>query len=196
MTKPTKLLPTQSDQSSVCAQWVAKDLSFHHADSEDWSDWADAQDDLSLRWAHMPFCWFCHEAAQTFLVLWVLLHRVEKIPSVQSLVATSRRPNICGAVMAFGFILISLCGSPHSVIAFIRVWIHLVLPAPLGPRVIMPWRTRWVSNSWINFRIHGSWWMRPASCTYNANKITCYNAHRQNQTNRDTSIVLVIILKF
>ena len=19
---------------------------------------------LSLRWAHMPFCWFCHEAAQ------------------------------------------------------------------------------------------------------------------------------------
>ena len=31
-----------------------------------WSDWADAQpdDDLSLRWAHMPLCWFCHEAAQ------------------------------------------------------------------------------------------------------------------------------------
>ena len=27
------------------------------------SDWADAQADLSLRWAHMPFCWFCHEAA-------------------------------------------------------------------------------------------------------------------------------------
>ena len=29
-----------------------------------WSDWADAQADLSLRWAHMPLCWFCHEAAQ------------------------------------------------------------------------------------------------------------------------------------
>ena len=36
-----------------------------------WSDWADAQadlslaqSDLSLRWAHMPFCRFCHEAAQ------------------------------------------------------------------------------------------------------------------------------------
>ena len=28
------------------------------------SDWADAQADLSLRWAHMPFCWFWHEAAQ------------------------------------------------------------------------------------------------------------------------------------
>ena len=29
-----------------------------------WSDWADAQADLSLRLAHKPFCWFCHEAAQ------------------------------------------------------------------------------------------------------------------------------------
>ena len=33
-----------------------------------WSDWADAYADLSLRWAHMPFCWFCHEAAQTTMV--------------------------------------------------------------------------------------------------------------------------------
>ena len=24
----------------------------------------DAQADLSLRWAHMSFCWFCHAAAQ------------------------------------------------------------------------------------------------------------------------------------
>ena len=29
-----------------------------------WSDRAAAQPDLSLRWAHMPLCWFCHEAAQ------------------------------------------------------------------------------------------------------------------------------------
>ena len=29
-----------------------------------WSDWADAQADLSLRWAHMSFWWFCHAAAQ------------------------------------------------------------------------------------------------------------------------------------
>ena len=28
-----------------------------------WTDWADAQADLSLRWVNMPFCWFCHEAA-------------------------------------------------------------------------------------------------------------------------------------
>ena len=29
-------------------------------------DWADAQADLSLRWAHMLFCWFCHALAQIF----------------------------------------------------------------------------------------------------------------------------------
>ena len=28
-----------------------------------WSDWADAQADLSLRWAHMPCCWFCRTLA-------------------------------------------------------------------------------------------------------------------------------------
>lgn len=41
----------------------------------------------------------------TFLIFSVFLHNAEKIPSVQSLVDTSNRPNICGAVMAFGFIL-------------------------------------------------------------------------------------------
>ena len=28
-----------------------------------WSNWADAQTDLSLRWAHIPYCWFCHDVA-------------------------------------------------------------------------------------------------------------------------------------
>ena len=40
--------------------------------------------------------------------------------------------------MALGFILISLCGVPQSVIAFINTWIQLVLPAPLGPSTIIP----------------------------------------------------------
>ena len=32
-----------------------------------WSDWADAQADLSLCWAYIhSFCWFCHVAAQMF----------------------------------------------------------------------------------------------------------------------------------
>ena len=34
-----------------------------------WSDWIDAQADLSLRWAHMSFCWFCRAAAQILLLL-------------------------------------------------------------------------------------------------------------------------------
>ena len=29
-----------------------------------WSDWADAQADLSLRWVHRSFCCFCHDVAQ------------------------------------------------------------------------------------------------------------------------------------
>ena len=75
VTKPTKwhVRPAKTQISmgirpvwseySLCASWVAKCCSFLQADSEDRSDWADAQADLSLRWAHMPFCWFCHEAA-------------------------------------------------------------------------------------------------------------------------------------
>ena len=44
-----------------------------------WSDWADAQADLSLCWARMPFCWFCHNAAQLWLeaIQWVA-YRVQE----------------------------------------------------------------------------------------------------------------------
>ena len=28
-----------------------------------WSDWTDSQADLSLRWAHRPYFWFCYAAA-------------------------------------------------------------------------------------------------------------------------------------
>ena len=75
MTKPTKWLCAQQrlislgicpvwSESWLCTQWVAKDPSFLHVDSKDWSDWADAQADLSLCWEGVPFCWFCHEASQ------------------------------------------------------------------------------------------------------------------------------------
>ena len=73
-----------------------------------------------------------------FLVLSVRLQSAEKMPSVQSLVATSSRPNICGAVIALGFIRISLCGVPQSVIARISRWMMHVLPVPEGPSIIMP----------------------------------------------------------
>ena len=83
MSKPTKwhVRPAKTQislgirpvwsESSLCAQWAAKDQSFLHVDSED-SDktgrmsrliWVFAQADLSLCWAHMPFWWFCHEVA-------------------------------------------------------------------------------------------------------------------------------------
>ena len=55
--KTDQIHPVWSE-SSLCAELVAKDPSFLHADSEDWSDWADAQANLSLRWAHSHFVGF------------------------------------------------------------------------------------------------------------------------------------------
>ena len=55
MTKPTKWVCIQKRLRSAS---VAKDPVFLHADSEDWSDWVDAQADLSLRLAHTPFVGF------------------------------------------------------------------------------------------------------------------------------------------
>ena len=43
--------PNDKNQQNDCAQQRLR------------SAWAD----LSLHWAHMPFCWFCHEAAQIAL---------------------------------------------------------------------------------------------------------------------------------
>ena len=49
--------------SSLCAQWVVKDPSFLHADSED-SDQTGRMPRLIRVFAgHMSFCWFCQEAA-------------------------------------------------------------------------------------------------------------------------------------
>ena len=91
MTKPTKwpVHPVKTQislgihpvwsESSLCTQWVAKDPRFLHADSEDWSDWADAQANLSPRWVHRPFCCFCHEAAQ--IMKWVRAQQNHVCPS-------------------------------------------------------------------------------------------------------------------
>ena len=48
----------EADQSLLCTQWVIKDQRFLHANSQDWSDWADAQADPSLHWAHSHFVGF------------------------------------------------------------------------------------------------------------------------------------------
>ena len=50
-------------KSSLGAFWIAKDEKFSHADNEDWSDWADAQADLSLSW-RMPEGIFSQVPAQ------------------------------------------------------------------------------------------------------------------------------------
>ena len=81
MTKPTKwhVRPAKTQislgirpvwsESSLCTQWVPKDPSLGLSSCGQrrlWSDWAAAQADLSLRWAHKPFYWFCHEAAHFY----------------------------------------------------------------------------------------------------------------------------------
>ena len=86
MTKPTKWLCAERRLRSAWA-WVAKDPSFLHADSEDWSDWADARADLSPRWAHMPFCWFCYQAAHLcirfflhcFVLSFIFASRIQQV---------------------------------------------------------------------------------------------------------------------
>ena len=35
-----------------------------------WSDWADTQADLSLRWGHMSLCWFYRAEAQIYGTRW------------------------------------------------------------------------------------------------------------------------------
>ena len=52
-------------ESSLCAQRVAKDPRLLRADIED-SDQTGRMHSLIWVFAgsHMPFCWFCHEAAQ------------------------------------------------------------------------------------------------------------------------------------
>lgn len=54
------------------------------------------------------FCFVCIEFELLFFIFNVLRQSAENMPSVQSFVATSSLPNICAAVIAFGFIRISL----------------------------------------------------------------------------------------
>ena len=56
-------------ESSLCAQWVAKEGPTLSSCRQRrlWSGWVDAQADLGLRWAHISFCWFCLEAAHIIL---------------------------------------------------------------------------------------------------------------------------------
>ena len=89
MIKPTEWVCIQRTQISlgISPVWSESSLSAwrnlgplaaHWAQSEDWSDWADAQADLRLRWAHSHFDGFfmsrliCWHQARTWLfkLLW------------------------------------------------------------------------------------------------------------------------------
>ena len=74
MTKPTKWLyaqrrlrsawaSAQSDQCSLCAQWVAKDPWFLHADSEDSDQTGRCQGWSESSLGAQSFCWFCRALA-------------------------------------------------------------------------------------------------------------------------------------
>ena len=81
--RPAKTQITQVwSEPSLCAQWVVKDLSFLHADSD---NWVNAQADLSLCWAHMPFCWFCHEVAHILYAMDVLSMDLWHFPQLSGL---------------------------------------------------------------------------------------------------------------
>ena len=45
-------------------------LANNRSHSDDWSDWEDAQADLSLGLAQMLFCWFCRAPAQLVSLAW------------------------------------------------------------------------------------------------------------------------------
>ena len=62
-----------------------------------WSDWADAQADLSIRWAHMPFCWFCREVAH------FIFHQSQNLKNkiLKLIFIITKCPNICDIRMCF-----------------------------------------------------------------------------------------------
>ena len=71
--------------SSLCAQRVALWPKLSSCGQRRfWSDWVDVQANLSLRWAHMPFCWFCHELAYITLIFWLWTIMVETNAGVSS----------------------------------------------------------------------------------------------------------------
>ena len=87
MTKPTKchVCPAKTQISLGVCQVLSESSIFTgrsigslayplSAQRRLWSDWTGAQADLSFRWAHWSFCWFCHAQAHI-----LKLYRYKKI---------------------------------------------------------------------------------------------------------------------
>ena len=73
-------VPSKDSELSLSAWRKLGSLATHLAHSEDWSEWADAQADLSLRWAHSHFvgfvmrllkCWFRCTCKYNVMVDWI-----------------------------------------------------------------------------------------------------------------------------
>ena len=62
--------PPSFEQSSLCAQWVAKDPSFLHADSKDSDQAGRMPRQITSLGAH-SLCWFCHVVAHLFSNSWM-----------------------------------------------------------------------------------------------------------------------------
>ena len=54
----------------------------HWAHSEDWSDWVDAQADLSLHWEHRSFYWFVMLRLKWFQ--WIPVGREVQLAALQT----------------------------------------------------------------------------------------------------------------
>ena len=62
---------TQSGQSSLCTLRVAKDPTLPDVDSKDWSNWPNAQADLSVCWVLVLSCCDSHVIYVTFLATYL-----------------------------------------------------------------------------------------------------------------------------
>ena len=67
--------PVWSESSLPGEEAMSPCLVTHWVHSEDWSDWADAQADLSLRWAKTSFCWFSKDVAHFLSYILFFCHR-------------------------------------------------------------------------------------------------------------------------
>ena len=92
-----------------------------------WSDWVDAQADLSLWGAHMPFCWFCHEAAQ-IMFLWIVF------------ILSSNTKFIGGGGVCT--ILYTTPGTPHPTMYYIRPLCYNIVTVTL--RLSHGFSTQWI----------------------------------------------------
>ena len=95
-------------ESSLCAQWVAKGPMFLHAEARTLIRLDGCPEaDLSLRWAHMPFYWFCHEAAHISNdassrkgVIWRLLKK-QNLKKISPAISVSLEPDYKMAKLFF-----------------------------------------------------------------------------------------------